>query len=206
MARTERGPSTSDSDSGQHLRTQISLQPNAKMKLRPSSRTNFKVSSFYTVLFMGHATRPDTFSIEIFKISVNFLRFLNLVTLMLVTTLCWPFLMVTDVGDRILMLATFFVMFMIFTMYWIGHQHLKLVANTFCRQHILSPTSVPNIVSPFILRYLDPNRVNLVRCNKDDYHHVSCLQKRNCLRNQNQAIVRPASNNIISITQLELPK
>lgn len=122
MARTERGPSTSDSDSGQHLRTQISLQPNAKMKLRPSSRTNFKVSHFY-------------------GISVTFFR-------------------------------EFFEIF-------------------------------------FIFRYLDPNRVNLVRCNKDDYHHVSCLQKRNCLRNQNQAIVRPAINNmilIISITQSELPK
>lgn len=50
MARTERGPSTSDSDSGQHLRTQISLQPNAKMKLRPSSRTNFKVSYFHSLI------------------------------------------------------------------------------------------------------------------------------------------------------------
>ena len=45
-------------------------------------------------------------------------------------------MMVTDyVGDGIIMLATFFVMFVIFSMYLIGHQQLKLVNNTFCLQY-----------------------------------------------------------------------
>ena len=91
------------------------------------------------------------------------------------------------------MLATFFIMLVIF-------QCIKSVTNILN----LSPTHFVFNIRPqhrvtFEFRYLDPNRVNLVRCNKDDYHHVSCLQKRNCLRNQNQAIVRPASNNLYHI-------
>ena len=58
-------------------------------------------------------------------------------------------MMVTDgdlhVGDRIIMLATFFVMLVIFSMYLFGLQHLKLVTSTFGYQHIWSPTSVANI-------------------------------------------------------------
>ena len=41
------------------------------------------------------------------------------VTVMLVTSLCWW--LIWDVGGRIIMLATFFVMLMIFWMYQIGH-------------------------------------------------------------------------------------
>ena len=46
-----------------------------------------------------------------------------------------------DVGDRNIMLATFFGMLVIFSMYEINHQHLKLVTNTFALQHP-SPTSI----------------------------------------------------------------
>ena len=41
----------------------------------------------------------------------------------------------SDVGDRIIMLATFFVMLVIFPIYQIGHQHFKRVTNTFGLQY-----------------------------------------------------------------------
>ena len=49
--------------------------------------------------------------------------------------------LIWNVGDRIIKLATFFVILVIFSMYQISHQHLKLVTNTFDLQH-LSPTSM----------------------------------------------------------------
>ena len=55
------------------------------------------------------------------------------------------------------MLATFFVMLMIFSVYWICHQHLKLVTNTFGLQHP-SPTSMSPMLSgryPGIVELLD---------------------------------------------------
>ena len=42
---------------------------------------------------------------------------------------------IQNVDDRIIMLATFSVMFVIFSMYEIGHQYLKLVTITICLQH-----------------------------------------------------------------------
>ena len=50
----------------------------------------------------------------------------------LVTSRWWLFL---DVGERIVMLTTCFVMLVIFSMYQIGHKHLKVVTNTFGLQH-----------------------------------------------------------------------
>ena len=45
---------------------------------------------------------------------------------MLLSLWWWP---ISDVGDRIIMLATFFVMLVIFSMYKIGHQHFESVTN-----------------------------------------------------------------------------
>ena len=67
-----------------------------------------------------------------------------MVTVMLVTSLCWWLFwwwLIWDVGGRIIIWTTFFVMLVIFSMYFIGHQHLKLVTNTFDLQHS-SPTSM----------------------------------------------------------------
>ena len=46
---------------------------------------------------------------------------------MLVTSLCWW--LISDVGDRIIILLTFFVMLVIFLMYQIGHQYPESVTN-----------------------------------------------------------------------------
>ena len=63
--------------------------------------------------------------------------------IVMLVTLWWR--LIWDVGRRIIMLATFFVMFSnLFNRSptsWIGHQHLKLVANTFDLQNP-SPTSL----------------------------------------------------------------
>ena len=58
---------------------------------------------------------------------------------MLATSLCWW--LISDVGGKIIMLATFFVMLVTFSVYKIGHQHLKIITNTFGLQHP-SPTSM----------------------------------------------------------------
>ena len=160
MARTERGPSTSDSDSGQHLRTQISLQPNAKMKLRPSSRTNFKVSYFHSLI---HETYYP------FRILPSVLYFLKSRSIK----------QEIHRGSHSPKV----------TLYFLKYTKISwMFRDFFC-----------------IFRYLVLNRVNHVRCNKDDYHHVSCLQKRNCLRNLNQAIVHPASNDMILLNYINNP-
>ena len=57
---------------------------------------------------------------------------------MLVTLWWW---LIWDVGCRNIILATFFVMLVIFSMYQIGHEHLKPVTNTFGLQHP-SPTTI----------------------------------------------------------------
>ena len=72
---------------------------------------------------------------------------------MLVTLWWW---LISDVGGRIIMLATFFVMSMIFSMYWIGHQHPKSVTNMMMIGNIssLSPThlvSVTNIDATYLM-------------------------------------------------------
>ena len=59
-------------------------------------------------------------------------------TVMLVT-LWWR--LISDVGGRIIMLATFFVMLVIFWIYEISHEHPESVNNTFGLQHP-SPTSM----------------------------------------------------------------
>ena len=75
-------------------------------------------------------------------------------TLMLVTTLC-HFMMVTDYfGDGI-------IMFVIFSMYLIGHQHLKLVVNTFCLQHPLYVKMTENFWNVF-------DFLTRVKCKKTD--------------------------------------
>ena len=65
---------------------------------------------------------------------------------MLVTLWWW---LILDVGGRIIMLATFFVIFVIFSMYLIGHQNPESVTNV----TNLSPThwslSVTNIYLPW---------------------------------------------------------
>ena len=66
------------------------------------------------------------------------------------------------------MLATFVVMLFIFSMYLIGHQHLKLVTNTFGLQHP-SPTSMSPCWSlrienerPIMKGYTDVGDIKLV--------------------------------------------
>ena len=54
---------------------------------------------------------------------------------MLVTLWRWHF---CDVGDRIIIIFTLFVMLVSFSMWLICNQHLKVVTNTFCLHH-LSP-------------------------------------------------------------------
>ena len=117
-------------------------------------------------------------------------------TVILVTSLCW---WLYD-GDWFQMLVTESLCWRLFSLCSWFLQCIKSVTNilNLSLTHFVFNIRPQHRVS-FNLRYLDPNRVNLVRCNKDDYHHVSCLQKRNCLRNQNQAIVRPASNNLYHI-------
>jgi len=46
---------------------------------------------------------------------------------------------ISDNGDKFIMMATFFVMLVIFPMYKIGH--LKLVTNTFDLQHPSPPST-----------------------------------------------------------------
>ena len=59
-------------------------------------------------------------------------------TVMLVTTIYWLF----DDGERFKMLVTESICWWRFSLYYIGHKHLKLVTNTFRLQHP-SPTSMP---------------------------------------------------------------
>ena len=65
---------------------------------------------------------------------------------MLVTLWWW---LIWDVGGRIIMLATFCVMLVIFSMYEIGMYETNILnrspTSQTCHQHILSPTSVTNI-------------------------------------------------------------
>ena len=49
------------------------------------------------------------------------------------------------------MLATFFVMLAIFSMYYIGHQHLKLVTNTFGLQHPVSNIGFTKDLLPLLV-------------------------------------------------------
>ena len=67
---------------------------------------------------------------------------------MLVTLRWWQ---IWDVADKIIMLVTFFVTLVIFSIYLIGYQHLKIVLNSICLQHP-SPTSI----SPYINIYSFP--------------------------------------------------
>ena len=47
------------------------------------------------------------------------------------------FMMVADFGDRLIMMASFFIIMVIFLMHKIGHQHPKVVTNTFGLQNPL---------------------------------------------------------------------
>ena len=87
---------------------------------------------------------------------------------MLVTLWWW---LITDVDDKIIMLVTFFVMLVIFSMYLIANILNRSPTSQTCHQHILSPTSVINI---------DITNLNQGR-NSPGYKGISIRWKKHCI-------------------------
>ena len=92
-------------------------------------KTRFKMLTRWDEIYdVDDLNKFDRYSNSVIN---NMIGDSNISDIVMLMTLWWW--LISDVGGRIIMLATFFVIFRICSMYLIGHQH------------ILSPTSVNNI-------------------------------------------------------------